>query len=130
MSEFSIRARSRGIERSVAAIADGAGFTVHLDGEPQVARNTAAALRMARDFIGALLHEADRTGSSWGMIVTVSEGSAVYGDWRLSGIGGGAPGAPDLLARIRSRYSGGPAMAALENALQIVNGHVADKKAA
>lgn len=131
MNEFTLRARSRGVERTVHAVADGAGFTVTINGDPAVARNKAAALRLARDVIGALLHEADRTRSTWGMMVTVPEGSAVYGDWRLNGFGGGGePTRPDMLARIRSRYTTGPATAALENALQIVNAHVSDTKAA
>lgn len=131
MDNYTIRARSRGTERCVTGVTDGAGFTVTLNGQPHVARNKAASLRMTREFLGALLHEADRTNSSWGMMVTVTEGSAVYGDWRLSGFGGGGDvERPDLLARIRSRYTTGPAMAALENALQIVNACVGDKKAA
>ena len=118
---FSLDAQRCGSERHVQAEADGFGITVYLDGEPRKARTINDAIRFARDYIGEFLQTAQRGGMPWGLRVTVADGVAVYGEWPLTGGGGGSPSFQNTpLVRIRNRWHDSGPISALENAIQII----------
>ena len=120
---FSLGAQRSGIERHVRAEADGFGITLLFDGTPIRVGSTNEAIRRARDFIGEYLLPAQRGGIPWGLIVTVSDGSAVYGEWPLRG---GPPG-PTFqrtpLVQIHKRWHDSGPLSALENAVQILRAY-------
>ena len=118
---FSLDAQRCGVERHVLVEADGFGISVALDGAHQPARSFNDAMSIARDYLGKFLQPAERAGIPWGLRVTVPDGVAVYGEWPLTGGGGGSPGFQKTpLARIRDRWAGSSALSALENAMSIV----------
>ena len=61
------------------------GIVVNTDTGPTRVRGVDAAIRVARDHIGQFLAPASHGGVPWGLLVTVAEGVAAYGEWPLSG---------------------------------------------
>jgi hypothetical protein len=47
-------------------------------------RTNALPIGVARDHVGQFLEPASHGGVPWGLLVTVAEGSAAYGEWRRS----------------------------------------------
>jgi hypothetical protein len=129
---FSLDAQKCGIERHTSAEADGFGITVSLDGEMVRARSTNDAIRIARDYIGEFLRQAERGGVPWGVRVTVSGGTAVYGEWPMVGGGGGDPSFRNTpLFRIRNRWrEGAGPLSALANAVEIIRAYAPRGRAA
>jgi hypothetical protein len=126
---FSLDAHRCGVERHARAEADGLGITVDLDGQPVRARSGNDAIRIARDYIGEFLQPAERGGAPWGLRVTVSDGVAVYGEWPLSGGGGGSPSFQNTpLVRIRNRWRGSGPLSALANAIEIIRAYTARRR--
>jgi hypothetical protein len=123
---FSLDAQVAGQERHTYAEFDGTGMTVFCDGQPQVARSGTDAIRVARDYIGEFLRHADRPGfGAWGLHVTVSDGTAVYGEWPLAGRGSGDPNFQRTpLVRIRNRWHDSGPISALQNAVDILREYV------
>ena len=122
---FSLDAQKCGAERHVHADADGLGITVYCDGQPSRARSGNDAISIARSYIGEFLQPAQRGGIPWGLMVTVPDGVAVYGEWPLGGGGGRSPGFQNTpLVRIRNRWHDSGPLSALENALQIIREYV------
>jgi hypothetical protein len=120
---FSLAAQKAGFECHVSAEADGLGIIVHTDAGPIRVHHVDEAIRTARDRIGHFLQSACRGGIPWGLLVTVSEGCAAYGEWPLSG-GGGSPSFQETpLARIRRRWHDSEPLSALENAMQIIRAY-------
>jgi hypothetical protein len=118
---FSLAAQKCGIERHVTAEADGFGITVYTDGIPTRARSGAEAISISRDYIGEFLQPAQHGGVPWGLMVTVPDGVAVYGEWPLSGRGSRSPSFENTpLVRIRNRWHDSGPLSALENAIQII----------
>lgn len=121
---FALDAQKAGVNRHVDAQADGLGITVHTDAGPVSARNVNDAIRVARDYMGEYLKSAQRPGVPWGLRVTVSGGVAVYGEWPLSGGGGGDVTFQNTpLVRIRNRWEGSGPLSALENAVAIIRAY-------
>lgn len=119
---FRLEAQKAGAECHVSVSADGFGLSVDRDGWPTRARNSAEAVRIARDYVGDFLEPADHGAIPWGLRVTVADGIAVYGDWPLA-----APKErPDPifqrtpLVRIRKRWHDSGPLSALDNAVEIL----------
>jgi hypothetical protein len=128
---FSLAAQKCGSERHVQATSDGLGITVDLDGRMVSARSVEDAIRIGRDYIGEFLQPAQRGGIPWGLMVNVSGGSAVYGEWPLLGGGGGSPGFQNTpLARIRDRWHDSGPLSALANAIEIVRAYASTRRQA
>jgi hypothetical protein len=123
---FNLDAQVAGQERHTHAELDGSGITVYTDGLPHVARTGNDAIRIARNYIGEFLTHADRPGfGAWGVRVTVSDGTAVYGQWPLAGRGGGDPDFRNSpLVRIRNRWHDSGPISALQNAVEILHAYV------
>jgi hypothetical protein len=117
---FALDAQKCGIERHVKAEADGLGITLYRDGQPSRVSGVSEAIHGARDYIGEFLRPAQRGGIPWGLRVTVSGGTAVYGEWPLVGGGGGPSFSNSPLVRIRNRWHDSGPSSALENAIQII----------
>jgi hypothetical protein len=126
---FALDAQKCGIERHVRATSDGLGIVVDLDGRLVNARSVNEAIREARDYIGEYLQPAQRGGIPWGLLVTVSDGIAAYGEWPLAGGGGGSPSFQNTpLVRIHQRWHRGSGpLSALENAIQIIREYTRDR---
>jgi len=121
---FSLAAQKAGFEAHVNAEADGLGIALNTDAAPIRVRGTDAAIRAARDYIGQFLEPARRGGIPWGLLVTVSEGVAAYGEWPLSGAGGGSPSFQQTaLVQIHKRWHDRGPLSALENAIEIVHAY-------
>ncbi|MGH2904517.1 MAG: hypothetical protein ACRDK7_13175 [Solirubrobacteraceae bacterium] len=120
---FALAAQKAGFQAHANANADGLGILLNTDAGPTRVRTIDAAIRVARDHIGGFLEPANRGGVPWGLLVTVAEGSAVYGEWPLSG----GPASPDFqqtaLARIRRRWHDRGPLSALENAVEIIRAY-------
>jgi hypothetical protein len=117
---FSLEAQKAGFEVQARAEADGLGITVHTDQGPIPAHSIDAAIRVARDYIGQFIEPARRGGIPWGLLVTVSEGVASYGEWPLSGGGGSPSFQQTALVRIHSRWDDHGPLSALQNAIEII----------
>lgn len=123
---FALDAQKAGAERHVHAVADGSGITVHRDGWPMATRSVNDAVRLARNYIGEFLQSAQRGGIPWGLLVTVEEGVAAYGEWPLSGRSSDNPQfSRTALVRIRERWHDSGPLSALENAMEIVRAYAA-----
>jgi hypothetical protein len=118
---FSLAAQKASFEASASAEADGLGITVHTDQGPIRAHSVDAAIRVARDYIGQFIEPARRGGIPWGLLVTVSEGVASYGEWPLSGGGGSPSFLQTALVRIRGHWNDHGPLSALENAIEIIH---------
>jgi hypothetical protein len=120
---FSLVAQKAGFQAHASADADGLGIIVNTDAGPTRVGSVDAAIRIARDHIGRFLEPASRGGVPWGLLVTVVEGCAAYGEWPLAG---GAP-SPSFketaLARIRHRWHDHGPTSALENAIEIIGAY-------
>jgi hypothetical protein len=120
---FSLAAQKAGFQAHANAEADGLGIVVSTDAGPTRVRTVDAAMRLARDHIGQFLAPASRGEIPWGLLVSVAEGSAAYGEWPLSG-GTAAPSFQQTaLARIRRRWHDRGPLSALENAMEIVRAY-------
>src|SRR4051812_12988346 len=121
---FSLDAQKAGAGRHVHAESDGSGIVVDRDGWATPARTVGEAIRVARDYIGEFLSPAQRGGIPWGLLVTVVDGVASYGEWPLSG---GEARRPDFrrtpLVRIRNRWHDSGPLSALENAIEIIKAY-------
>jgi hypothetical protein len=127
MSQWFKRDAQRcGIEQHVTVTLDGfGGITVDRDGDLAHTRSPNEAIRAARDYIGEFLQPAQRGGQPWGLLVTVPDGVAAYGEWPLSGGGGRSPSFQNTpLVRIRNRWQDSGPLSALENAIQIIREYV------
>jgi hypothetical protein len=118
---FSLAAQRAGFEVHASAEADGLGVTVNTDQGPIRAHSVGAAIRVARDYIGQFIEPARRGGIPWGLLVTVSEGVASYGEWPLSGGAGSPSFLQTALVRIRGRWADHGPLSALENAIEIIH---------
>jgi hypothetical protein len=120
---FSLEAHKAGFRAHANVVADGLGITVNTDQGPIHARGIDAAIRAARDYIGQFLAPARRGGIPWGLLVTVSDGVAAYGEWPLSGGGGSPSFGETALAKIRGRWHDHDPLSALANAIEIVHAY-------
>ncbi len=128
---FSLDAQVCGTERSVRAEADGFGITIYTAGGLVRARSWNDAVRLAREEIGEFLRRAQKPGVPWGLRVTVPDGSAAYGEWPLTGGGGGNPSFQNTpLVRIRNRWDDSSPSSALENAVAIIREYIPRGRAA
>src|SRR4051794_3778065 len=93
---------------------------------PQAVRTGNDVVRVAHDYIGEFLARADRSGfGAWGLLVTVTDGSAAYGEWPLSGRSTGEPSFQRTpLVRIRNRWHDSGSISALQNAVEILHEYV------
>jgi hypothetical protein len=131
MEIFSLQVQVLGIAHHATATNDGTGITVDTDRGRFTARTVKEAERIARNYLGPILHTADSRNQPWGLYVSVSGVAAVYGNWPL--LPGGPPSSPatvDLVTRIRREYQSGSASAALENALRIIDAYTSERRAA
>jgi hypothetical protein len=120
---FSLAAQKAGFEVHASAETDGLGITVSTDQGPIRAHSMDSAIRVARDYIGQFIEPARRGGIPWGLLVTVSEGVASYGQWPLSGGGGSPSFQQTALVRIRGRWHDHGPLSALENAIEIIHAY-------
>lgn len=117
---FSLRAHVNGISRSISASSNG-GLVLTGDFGSRPAGSLQQAIRIARDYIGEHLREANRRDVPWGLVVSVGGFSAQYGTPDPSAgvaLGGGTPANPNSIEmRIWRRWRPGDSpMAALQNA--------------
>jgi hypothetical protein len=122
---FSLDGQKAGAERHASAqVDDFRRISVSCDGHIVLAKNLNDAIRIARDYVGELIHNAGG-GIPWGVRVTVPDGTAVYGEWPLMpGGGGGSPSFQDTpLVKIRNRWHGSSPLSALENAIEIIKAY-------
>ena len=120
---FSLAAQKAGFQAQASADADGLGILVNTDAGPTRVRAVDAAIRVARDHIGRFLEPASRGGIPWGLLVTVAEGAAAYGEWPLSGGTASPSFQQTALARIRRRWHDHRPLSALENAIEIIRAY-------
>jgi hypothetical protein len=131
MDIFSLQIQVAGFNRHASARSDGTGITIETDAGPRRARTVREAIREARGYLGPFLHEADRRKLPWGILVSAGGVSAVYGECPLLGGGGGGSVSIELVTRIRREYhDGAGALAALENALRIIDAYTDNRRAA
>jgi hypothetical protein len=130
MEIFSLQVQVAGFNHHATAHSDGTGITVDTDSGPRAARTTGEAMREAREHLGPFLHDAERRNLPWGLLVSVSGVSAVYGTWPLLPGGGRGSVTEELVTQIRRQYKDGSALAALENALRIIRAYTSDRAAA
>ena len=131
MEIFSLRAQVLGTTYGATASNDGLGITVETGSGRFAARSVREAERIARNYLGPILSTAERNNAPWGLHVSVAGVAAVYGNWPL--LAGGPPSSPttiELVTRIRREYQDGSALAALENALRIIEAYTKDRRAA
>jgi hypothetical protein len=122
---FSLDAQRCGQERHARAEADGLGIVVDLDGHLTRVRTPNEALHVARDYIGEYLQPAQRAGVPWGLMVTVTDGVAVYGEWPLAGSNAHNPTFQRTpLVRIRNRWHDSGPLSALANAVEIIRAYL------
>jgi hypothetical protein len=131
MEVFSLVAQVLGTTRSDSVTGDGVGFTAQTSTGPQSARSLRQAIEIVRRDLGPFLQRAERSGVPWGLRVSVGAVSAVYGEFP------GFPGSPSAVdrsspvVRIRSQWHDGQGpLAALENALRIVEAYAGRRAAA
>lgn len=122
---FSLAAQKAGFEVHASAEADGLGITANTGDGPTRVHSVDAAIRVARDYVGQFIEPARRGGIPWGLLVTVSEGVASYGEWPLSGGGGSPSFQQTALVRIRQRWQDHSPLSALENAVESSTGTTA-----
>lgn len=120
---FSLEAQRAGFRAHANAQADGLGIFVNTDVGPTRVRSVDMAIRVARDHVGQFLAPASHGGVPWGLLVTVAEGVAAYGEWPLSGGRASPSFQQTLLARIRRRWHDHGPLSALENAIEIIRGY-------
>jgi hypothetical protein len=120
---FSLAAQKAGFQAHANVESDGLGIVVNTDAGPARVRNVDAAIRITRDHIGQFLAGASHGGVPWGLLVTVPEGSAAYGEWPLSGGAASPSFQQTLLARIRRRWHDHGPLSALENAMEIARAY-------
>jgi hypothetical protein len=121
---FSLEAQKAGFQAHASAEADGGAIVVSTDQGPIPASGVDGAIRVARDRIGHFLEPARRGGIPWGLLVTVSDGMARYGEWPQFGGGGGSPSFQQTpLVRIHQRWHDHGPISALENAIEIIHAY-------
>jgi hypothetical protein len=125
---FALGAQKAGFEHHVRAETDGLGIVVYTDEEVRPVGSVNEAIRVARDYIGAFLQPAQRGGIPWGLLVTVSDGCAAYGEWPLSGGGGGPSFEQTPLVRIHRRWHHSGPLSALENAIEIIRAYASSSR--
>ena len=128
---FSLRAHVLGEERSITAMRDGAGVILTGDFGSRHTSSIREAERIAHEYIGSHLQQAQRGDRPWGLVVSVPGFSALYGTPNPAvgvALGAGAPAdANSPPMRIYSRWRrGDSARSALENAMQIIRATVSD----
>jgi len=124
---FALDAQKAGFEHHVHAETDGLGIVVYTDEEVRRVGSVNEAIRIARDYIGAFLQPAQRGGIPWGLLVTVSDGCAAYGEWPLAG-GGGPSFQQTPLVRIHKRWHDSGPLSALENAIEIIRAYASSSR--
>lgn len=131
MDIFSLQVQVVGFNHHAVARSDGYSITVETDGGSRSARSVREAMREAREHVGQYLHDAEKRKLPWGLLVSVAGVSAVYGAWPLlPGSGESESRTESLVARIRRQYKDGSALAALENALRIIDAYSNDRRSA
>ena len=131
MSRFTLTAHVLGDERTISALDDGTGVVLTGDFGSRRAGSMHEAERLAREYIGRHLVEAAGGKKPWGLVVSVSGFSALYGTPNPAAgvaLGGGAPADPNSAPmRIYRRWRPGDSpMSALENAVQIIKAVVGE----
>jgi hypothetical protein len=131
MEIFSLRAQVLGVTYEATATGDGLGITVETSDRAFHTHSVREAMRVARNYLGPILHSADRRHAPWGLYVSAAGVAAVYGSWPLLPAGPPVSAATvELVTRIRREYRDGSASAALENALRIIEAYTSDRRAA
>lgn len=123
---FTLIARIVADVRTVTVSSDGTTYFVNSSAGTRTVRTLRQALRLARDELGHFLVNAERTKAPWGLYVSVANVCAFYGEAPPNvPRGGGAPLPPDeLINRIRAEYKAGGPIAALQNAIRIVEAYL------
>jgi hypothetical protein len=123
---FTFMARVLAGVRSVTVTTDGANFYVRCEAGIRPAPTQRDAIRLARDEIGHLLSCAERTSAPWGLYVSIDQVCAFYGDAPPAILrGNGSPLPPsEPINKIRSEYRQGGPIAALQNAIRIVEAYL------
>ena len=132
MQLFSLTAQVLGTQYLVGVDNDGTGIVVHTPEGPEAARTLVEAERLAHRAMAMILRRGERPGVPWGLLVSVADVQAVYGEWPLLP-GAGEPSSPERtpVARIRAEWRDGDGpLRALENAMRIVEAYVGRRAAA
>jgi hypothetical protein len=121
-TSFTLIARIVSDVRSVTVSTDGSAYFVETSAATRPTRTLRQAVQLARDEIGHFLVVAERTKAPWGLYVSVGNVCAFYGDAPPNvPRARGAPLPPDeLINRIRAEYQAGGPVAALQNAIRII----------
>jgi hypothetical protein len=123
---FTLIARIVGDVRTVTVTSDGMTYIVTTATATQQVRTLRQAIQLAREEIGNFLVSAERTKAPWGLYLSVANVCTFYGDTppRVPRAGG-APLPPDeLINRIREEYKKGGPIAALQNAIRIIEAYL------
>jgi hypothetical protein len=126
MSTISFAAAFNADTRSASMDAAPSGFVVQTESENRRFRTYRQALSFVHEHLGRFPAPAERLPAElWGLVVTVSAGSAFYGGnlpWASSG--GGAVAPAELLSKIRREYRDGDGpLQALKNAIAIARAY-------
>lgn len=132
MDIFSLQIQVVGQTHHATATSDGTGITLSTIGAPVAAASVREAERAAQNYLGPFLHDADRRKLPWGLYVSVGGVAAVYGTWPLlpSGRPSNDPSRDEFVTRIRREFRDGSALAALENAIRIIEAYTPQRRAA
>lgn len=131
---FNITAQVAGFEHQVTAEHDGSGIVLRTPTGTRTARTISDACRIAGQDLSLYLKSAKRPGVPWGLHVSVGGVAAVYGEWPLLQVPADDTRRrrePSPVTRIRSRWHDGDGpMAALDNALRIIEAYTGRRAAA
>lgn len=126
MTIFTLTSHVNGSFETVTATRRGAQIVVETRGGPALARNVRQATKLAAEALGPALERAGRTGSAWGLYVSVGGAAAIFGtfpeDPLSPGLTGrpGRPSAPVVqIFNEWERHDGTP-LGALDAALKII----------
>lgn len=133
MQLFSITAQVAGFTHEATATNSGTGIVVTTDTGIRVARTISDATRIAAQDIGLFLRKAEQPGIPWGLQVAAGSASAVYGEFPLLSVPVQESRRREItpVARIRRMWQDGDGpLAALENALRIIDAYTGRRAAA
>ena len=130
---FTLTAQVAGFGHSVSASNDGTGIVVHTTTGTATARSVSDAARIAARDLALYLRGAERPGVPWGLRVEVGGVAAVYGEFPLYSAPADPSRRPERspVMRIRDQWHDGAGpLAALENALRIIDAYTGRRAAA
>jgi hypothetical protein len=123
---FTLIARIVGEVRTVTVTSDGSGYIVASGAARRPARTLRQAIQLAREEVGTFLVSAERTKAPWGLYLSVAGVCTFYGDAppNVPRVASAPLPQDELISRIRDEYKKGGPIAALQNAIRIIEAYL------